>query len=104
MTDEPYEYQHIVHNYGPRLPVEEYVEIGADGWEVRKVEVFEDGHLTFSDDVLYTGRTGLSELKALSIDALNAMTRVTARVITAAEFERAWERAHAEPFTVRRLG
>ena len=104
MTDEPYEYQHIAHNYGARLAVEQYLEIGADGWERRKVEVFADGHLTFSDDVVYTGRTGLTHLKAEPVEVVNRKPGVRARAIDAAEFEQIWELAQEEPFTIHLLG
>jgi hypothetical protein len=97
------EYQHIRHDFGPNTPVEEYLEIGEHGWELQKVEVFADGHLTYGDDIVYTGQTGLSEVEAYSLDRLNAMPRVVARAIDATEFEQVWDRAHREPFTPRRL-
>lgn len=54
--------------HNPEMPVEIYSELDEDRWEVRKVEVFADGRVQYSDGVESTGRTDLSELPILSGD------------------------------------
>jgi hypothetical protein len=71
-------------------PVDIYSEIGADGYEVRKVNLFPDGHLECADADQETVRTALGVEPVPPIAEINA----DAVQITAGEFEAIWRDAH----------
>lgn len=76
-------------------PVEIYSEVGDDGCEVRKVEVFRDGRLQYADEHLEAAGTILSEVPVGSVDEIAAQKEFQARVITEREFEKVWAQAIA---------
>ncbi|WP_280443423.1 DUF6881 domain-containing protein [Nocardia brasiliensis] len=78
-------------------PVELVSEIGEDGYEVRKVDVYRDGRLDWADADSATGSTFLSTEEAMPLlDEINAQAEFLAVTISAAEFERVWSRAQAK--------
>jgi len=84
-----------LHDY-PRDPVLLYSEVGADGYETRKVELFRDGAMTFADEETEAGSTGLGEIPVPSLEEIAADTeeRFVPEAITREEFERVWTQAH----------
>jgi hypothetical protein len=80
-------------NDNPDMPVDIYSELDDDRWEVRKVEVFADGRMQYSDGVESTGKTGLSEVPMPAVDETNSQEPLTATVIDEDTFEDMWERA-----------
>lgn len=74
-------------------PVELFSEIGPDGYERRKVELFSDGRLGWADEKNEVGRTGLGQLPITSVDEINAQREFQASTITAARFNHMWQQA-----------
>ncbi|MFG3617980.1 DUF6881 domain-containing protein [Nocardia sp. NPDC047654] len=74
-------------------PVELFSEIGEDGFEVRKVEMFRDGHADWADSGSGTGTTELGQIPVPTPEEINAETEFTALQIDAHEFEAVWQRA-----------
>jgi hypothetical protein len=83
-----------LHDYS-HDPVLVYSEIGADGYETRKVELFRDGTMTFADEKTETGSTGLGEVPVPPLEEIAADTeeRFVPEFITRDEFERVWTQA-----------
>lgn len=74
-------------------PVELFSEIGPDGYERRKVELFRDGRLGWADEKNEVGGTGLGQVPITSVDEINAQREFQASTITAARFNRVWQQA-----------
>ena len=72
-----------------------YSEIDDDGWEVRKVEVYRDGRVTFSDGTTCTGLTQLSETPLPSLAEIDGVEVLTGEVVAKEVFEAVWRRAWA---------
>lgn len=81
----------------PDEPVTLYSELGEDGYEVRKVEVFRDGTMTYADSENATGDTWLAEAPVPPIEEIAAQDEFTPELIAREEFERVWEQAHQDP-------
>lgn len=73
-------------------PVVIYSEIGADGYETRKVEEFRDGSFLWADETGSTGSSALSEVPVGSIEDVRAQAEFTAFVITWEQFQDVWRR------------
>ena len=71
-------------------PVDMISEIGPDGYERRKVEVFRDGRLGWADKDHEVGGTGLGRIAVPPLDEINAQEEFLASRVEAADFERAW--------------
>ncbi|MFG2087583.1 DUF6881 domain-containing protein [Spirillospora sp. NPDC048824] len=78
-------------------PVEIYSEVGDDGYEIRKIEVFRDGHLQYADERREAAGTSLSETPVGTVDEIAAHSEFRPHVISEQEFERTWARAIAMP-------
>jgi hypothetical protein len=74
-------------------PVMLYSEIGDDGYEARKVEVFRDGRATFAGDSGSTGSTRLAEAPFPALEEIAAQEEFVPEAIDADEFERIWSNA-----------
>ncbi|MFE7115102.1 DUF6881 domain-containing protein [Streptomyces sp. NPDC057654] len=74
-------------------PVTFFSEIGADGYEVRKVQGYRDGRLLRADHWRESGTIGLSEVPVGLIEDVQAQAEFSATVIHKAEFVAVWERA-----------
>jgi hypothetical protein len=79
-------------NHGPEFPDLIYSQIDDDGYEVRKVEVFPDGHYGCSDGIEQRGRTELSDRPMP--EHLDPATRdLTLLALDSQEFDRQWRLA-----------
>ncbi|GGP31344.1 hypothetical protein GCM10018980_65200 [Streptomyces capoamus] len=74
-------------------PVRFYSEIGSDGYEVRKIQVYRDGQVLKADMFHESAEIGLSEVPAGSIDDVASQPEFSASAISPEEFERAWRTA-----------
>lgn len=83
----------------PEDPVLLYSELDADGWELRKVDVFEDGRLQYAHEEEATGDTDLAELPIPSLAELADDPQFDPVEITRAEFERLWDQRKADRVT-----
>ncbi|GAA4859612.1 DUF6881 domain-containing protein [Kitasatospora terrestris] len=70
-------------------------EIGEDGYERRKVEMFRDGSVGFADSSQSLGGTLLGEVPVPSLAEINSMGEFYARRIERKTFESAWRRVAA---------
>jgi len=73
-------------------PISRYSELDDDSWEVRKIEVFRDGRVTYADGKGSTGATKLGSQPAANADAARD-SELKATEIQRAEFEVVWNRA-----------
>ncbi|WP_067468308.1 DUF6881 domain-containing protein [Nocardia amamiensis] len=80
------------HNFTDE-PVEMFSEIGDDGFEVRKVEIFSDGRMDWADAGRGTGTTTLSRMPIPMVDEINEQVEYSALAVDAREFETVWLRA-----------
>jgi hypothetical protein len=83
-----------IHDFSEE-PVDLYSEIGDNGYEVRKVEVFRDGHLQYADERHEAGGTSLSEAPVGAVEEIAAQDGFRPHVISEQEFEAVWARAVA---------
>ncbi|TPW37695.1 hypothetical protein FKM52_21250 [Mixta tenebrionis] len=74
-------------------PTELYSEIDDSRYEVRKVEVFSTGDLTFSDQSTPKNISTLGELPIPSLNEINQDPQFKAIYIDADEFENVWIKA-----------
>ncbi|WP_330232865.1 hypothetical protein OHA40_10520 [Nocardia sp. NBC_00508] len=77
-------------------PVEMFSEIGDDGFEVRKVEVYSDGRMDWADSRHGTGTTSLSQMPIPTVDEIDTQFEYSALEVDSREFESVWLRALAE--------
>ena len=75
----------------PANPVTLYSEIDQEMWEVRKVEVFADGHRDFADANYRTGSTRLGIEPLPSFDEISSDPEFQLTMISAEEFETEWQ-------------
>jgi hypothetical protein len=75
------------------FPVVLYSEVDAEGWEVRKVDEYADGHRDLAGDGVATGQTALGEAQIPSIEEINVDPEFDAVEIGHAEFEAVWRAA-----------
>lgn len=78
----------------PSEPIWLYSEIVA-GREVRKIEVFADGHADYADTGSSSGTTMLSETLMPTIEEIAVDEQFQPTEIDAVEFEEVWRQAHA---------
>lgn len=76
-------------------PVAFLSELGDDRYEVRKVQVYRDGHLEWADESRETATAGLSEIAFPSLEEIAEQPDCVPSVIAAEEFERYWDRARS---------
>ena len=75
-------------------PVEFYSELDAARWELRKVEVFPDGHMGFASVAKSSNDgTRLAIVALPPIDEIARQIEFEAKPISAEEFESIWKRA-----------
>jgi uncharacterized protein YpuA (DUF1002 family) len=79
----------------PNSPVDIYSELDEDRWEVRKVEVFADGRMQYSDGVDSTGDSGLSEVPLPPITPREPGSPLHVTVVDEETFDRMWDLAVA---------
>jgi hypothetical protein len=79
----------------PDEPVMLFSELTDDMWETRKVEVYADGRADFADSEERSGSTKLGIEPYPPLEEIAADPQFEPVVISAEEFEAAWESAKA---------
>lgn len=74
----------------PDYPTLLYSEIDDARWEVRKVELFEDGRIEFASQNETTGNCGLGLIPTPPLEELAMDSEFEPREISEAEFEQVW--------------
>ncbi|EME54118.1 DUF6881 domain-containing protein [Amycolatopsis decaplanina] len=74
-------------------PVEILSEVGADGYERRKVERFRNGRFGWADEKHEVGGTGLGKVPVPPLAEINSQQEFVASRVGGDEFEQAWDRA-----------
>ncbi|HEX9338081.1 MAG TPA: hypothetical protein VF892_19445 [Pseudonocardiaceae bacterium] len=77
----------------PHQPTDIYTEVDDDRWEARKVEVFADGRIQYSDGVDSTGNTDLSDVRSPLPGEAPDNDVLTTTAIDEAAFEHMWNQA-----------
>jgi hypothetical protein len=77
----------------PDMPIDLYSELDEERWEVRKVEVFRDGRLSYAEGRSATGDTRLGEVPVPALEQIAADPEFEPSAISRVEFDAIWERA-----------
>jgi len=77
----------------PDEPVTLYVELDANRWETRKVDVYVDGRMDFADSERRTGTTWLAEKLCPSVEEIESDPVFQVAVVPREEFERVFGKA-----------
>ncbi|KAB1105087.1 hypothetical protein F6X54_27990 [Micromonospora aurantiaca] len=80
----------------PDDPILYLSEIGEDGYEIRKVQLYRDGRTEWADGHHETATVGLSEIPFPPVEEISAQSGFRAELITPEEFEHAWSEARAK--------
>ena len=73
-------------------PVEFYSELDGLRYEIRKVEVFQDGRLEYASKTGTTGETRLGIMPVPSIAEIMSQPEFDVKSITKQDFEEIWEK------------
>jgi hypothetical protein len=65
-------------------------ELGEDGYETRKIQIFRNGRAEWADESHETESVGLSEIPFPSLEDISGQPEFNADEISVDEFERAW--------------
>lgn len=76
-------------------PVVYFSELGGDRHETRKVQVYRDGRMEWSDESHETASVGLSEIPFPDLAEISGQPEFEAESIGAEDFERVWNAALA---------
>lgn len=71
-----------------------YSELDELRWEIRKVEVFADGHMQFASAEASTGDTRLAEKPIPALEEIAKDSQFAPAEITKEEFESVWAESH----------
>ncbi len=74
----------------PGDPVHLYSEIGDDGYELRKVEIYADGRKGFADGSEEAGGTVLGSMPVPSLAEIATQPEFQPKTIPQEEFQRIW--------------
>ncbi len=74
----------------PSYPTLLYSEVNDAGWEIRKVEVYDDGRVGYADQSVSAGDTGLSIEPLPSLAEIATDPQFEPREIGKEEFEQMW--------------
>lgn len=77
----------------PEFPTLMYSEVDDDGWEVRKVDQYSNGHRDLASAGIETGITILGEGRVPPLDDINEDPQFEGEAITSEEFEAVWAEA-----------
>jgi len=77
----------------PDEPVVLLSELDGKGFELRKVEIFADGHYGFADGADHSSSTTLAELPLPPIEEIASDPKFLPEWISRAEFESIWHKA-----------
>ncbi len=86
----------------PMEPVLLYSELDDNRWEVRKVEIFSDGHWGYADSAESFGGTRLGKEPLPPLDEIAADMQFSPTEISNEEFEQVWARRNDERMRDRR--
>ncbi|HEY3606926.1 MAG TPA: hypothetical protein VGL06_05470 [Pseudonocardiaceae bacterium] len=87
-------YQHVKWRHDlPHQPTDIYTELDDDRWETRKVEVFADGRIQYSDGTDSTGATDLGEVRSPTPQEAPDSAVLTTIAIDEPTFEHMWNLA-----------
>lgn len=90
-------YLHVTWRHDlPHQPTDIYTEVDDEHWESRKVEVFADGRIQYSDGVDSTGNTDLSDVRSQMPGEAPDNDVLATTAIDEATFEHMWDLATAE--------
>jgi len=79
------------HHTYPDEFIEIYAELDAEGWEIRRVEIFRDGKMTFASEVQSSENCWLAETPwPDDMAEINQDPQFEARLINQAQFEQVW--------------
>ena len=81
------------HHDSLEYPIELYSEIGEDGFEIRKVEVYANGTYGFANSQSHSSTTQLGEKPIPSVAEINKDSQFHATEIAQSEFEVIWAKA-----------
>lgn len=70
-----------------------YSEVDDDGWEVRKVDEYRNGHRDLASASIETGNTILGEDRVPPLDEINKDPQFEGVEITEQDFEAVWAKA-----------
>ncbi len=73
------------------FPILLYSELDDERWEVRKVEVYLDGHKDYASMDDESGSTWLGEASVPPLNEINSSPEFEASEISRYQFERVWE-------------
>jgi hypothetical protein len=76
----------------PEEPIWLYSELDDSRWEVRKIEIFPDGHYGFASATEASTDTGLGEVPVPPIGEIAAIPEFEPEAISKEEFEKVWSR------------
>ena len=74
----------------PGAPIHLYSEIGDDGYETRKVEVWSDGRKGFADSSEEKGGTALGFMPVPSLKEIAARPEYQPKEISVEDFQKIW--------------
>ena len=80
-----------IHNFHDE-PVLIYSEIDEQRYEIRKIEIFRDGKISYASKEKQTGNTYLSELPLPTIEEIRKDPQFIPCIITEEEFNDIWEK------------
>ncbi|MGW1280286.1 DUF6881 domain-containing protein [Streptomyces tsukubensis] len=72
-------------------------ELGEDGYETRKIQLYRDGRSEWADESVDTATIGLSEIPFPSLNEISNQPDFAATEITQEEFEKTWRESHTHP-------
>lgn len=81
------------HHDNQEYPIELYSELGEDGFEVRKVEVYANGTYGFAHSQSHSPNTHLGEKPVPSVAEINKDSQFHAIEIAQSEFDVIWVKA-----------
>jgi len=79
------------HHDAPDEPCRLVSEIGADGFEKRKLEFFDDGRVSYASELMSSDTTMLSVGKIPELEDLLARAEFSGEAITREQFELLWK-------------
>lgn len=75
-------------------PVDLWSELDSDRFEVRKLEIYRDGRVSYASAVEYSGDTRLGVEPIPSVQDINRDPQFVAREVNKGDFDRVWEARH----------
>lgn len=80
-------------NGAPADPATYFCEIDDEGWELRRVEIFQNGKMAYADRQLAVGCEGLGLAQVPSLSKIRQDPEIEAWEISENDFDFMWEKA-----------